>query len=145
MRQLRQAISAATVLQAHWQGRTARQAMRRIRAALTLQRFARGAAIRREVARQRSAAVAIQSAWRQRQAMRRYVPDVRDVTLAQVWCSDFPAKRNQGRHHRDSHCQKMHTEQQRFRRQWGPAQACTPSHLTAWGLAYLLRASSVSF
>ena len=87
MQQLQRARSAATALQAHWRGRAARQATRRIRAAITLQRFARGGAARGTVARQRSAAVAIQSAWRQRQAMRRYAQDVRDITLAQV-CSN---------------------------------------------------------
>ncbi len=84
MRQLQQARSAATVLQAHWRGRAARQATKRIRAAITLQRFARGAAVRRALARQHGAAVAIQSAWRQRQAMRRYARDVRDITSAQA-------------------------------------------------------------
>ena len=62
MKQLQQAQSAATSLQACWRGRAARRA----------------------VARQRGAAVAIQSAWRQRQAMRRYARDVRDITSAQA-------------------------------------------------------------
>jgi myosin heavy subunit len=84
MRQLASAQSAATALQAHWRGHTARQATKRIRAVIALQRVARGMAVRRQVARQRGAAVAIQSAWRQRQAMRRYAQDVWDITHAQV-------------------------------------------------------------
>ena len=84
MTRLQQARSAATVLQAHWRGRAARQATKRIRAAITLQRYIRGAAVRRALARQHGAAVAIQSAWRQRQAMRRYARDVRDITSAQA-------------------------------------------------------------
>ncbi len=84
MRRLQQARSAATLLQAHWRGRAARQATKRIRVAITLQRFARGTAVRRALARQHGAAMAIQSAWRQRQAMRRYTRDVQDITFAQV-------------------------------------------------------------
>ena len=49
-----------------------------------LQRMFRGTAARRMVARLHSAAVAIQSAWRRRQAMRRYAQAVHDVIAVQV-------------------------------------------------------------
>ena len=49
-----------------------------------LQRIVRGAVTRRKIARLRSAAVAIQSAWRGRQAMRRYHTAVQNVTAVQV-------------------------------------------------------------
>ena len=55
-----------------------------------LQRILRGAAVRCKVARLRSAAVAMQSAWRRRQAMRRYAQAVRNVTAVQVIRTSAP-------------------------------------------------------
>ena len=58
-----------------------------------LQRIFRGTAVRCKVARMRSAAVAMQSAWRRRQAMRRYAQAVCNVTAVQVIRTSTPVHR----------------------------------------------------
>ncbi|KAK9905711.1 hypothetical protein WJX75_004975 [Coccomyxa subellipsoidea] len=55
---------AAVAVQAAWRGRAGRRLAARIRAAVTLQRHARGWAVRQQIAHQAAAAVNIQAAWR---------------------------------------------------------------------------------
>ena len=76
-------VAASTVVQAIWQGRSARNCVQRVRAARSIQAAVRGHLQRRKLSTQRAAAVRIQARWRAAQQTRKFRAARHSIVTAQ--------------------------------------------------------------